>query len=644
VISRLLPVGFCLLLAAAPAHAVTLPAGFTESQFGGPSAAITGGTAMAFAPDGRLFVCEQTGALRVFKNGLLLPTPFVTIPVDSTGERGLLGVAFDPDFASNGHVYVYYTTASAPIHNRVSRFTAEGDVALAGSEAVILDLDSLGATNHNGGAIHFGPDGKLYVAVGENAVPSNAQSLGNLLGKMLRINPDGTIPSANPFFDQATGTNRAIWALGLRNPFTFGFQPGTGRAFINDVGQGTWEEINDGVAGRNYGWPTCEGSCTPVNASLTDPVYQYVHDGSTCSIVGATFYNPSVRTFPPDYVSKYFFADLCANWIRYLDPNLPQMAAGFAAGLSNPVDLQIGPDGALYYLQRGNGGKVGRVAFGSYAVIQGRNDFDGDGRADFAVWRPAFGNWYVVRSSDNQTVVRQWGLPGDVPAPGDYDNDGRTDFAVWRPASGTWHVILSGNGQTVAQQWGLPGDVPVPGDYDADGRTDFAVWRPANGVWYVIPSAGGPTVERQWGLPGDVPVPGDYDSDGRTDFAVWRPANGVWHVVRSGNGQTVAQQWGLPGDVPVPGDYDNDGRTDFAVWRPGFGNWYVLGSAGGQPVTRQWGLPGDAPVPGDYDHDGNSDYAVWRPGNGVWFVIPGAGGQAVTRQWGLPGDVAVPGR
>ena len=124
-----------------------------------------------------------------------------------------------------------------PVHNRVSRFTANGDVAVAGSEVPILELDNLsGATNHNGGAIHFGPDGKLYIAVGENANGANSQTLSNPLGKVLRINSDGTIPSDNPFFN-TTGARKEIWALGLRNPFTFAFQPGTGRLFINDVGQ-----------------------------------------------------------------------------------------------------------------------------------------------------------------------------------------------------------------------------------------------------------------------------------------------------------------------------------------------------------------------------------------------------------------------
>jgi glucose/arabinose dehydrogenase len=257
--SIVLTIVCCLLIVATNGlvAAATLPAGFSETLVAN---GLSSPTSMDFAPDGRLFVCLQGGQLRVIKNGSLLPAPFVSLTVNSSGERGLLGVAFDPNFATNNFVYVYYTAPTPSIHNRVSRFTANGDVAVAGSELVLLDLENLSATNHNGGAIHFGPDGKLYVAVGENAVPSNSQTLTNRLGKVLRINSDGSIPSDNPFFNTATGVNRSIWALGLRNPFTFAFQPGTGRLFINDVGQNAWEEINDGIAGSNYGWSTCEGS------------------------------------------------------------------------------------------------------------------------------------------------------------------------------------------------------------------------------------------------------------------------------------------------------------------------------------------------------------------------------------------------
>jgi glucose/arabinose dehydrogenase len=252
------------------ARAATLPANFTETVV---ASGLANPTAMAFAPDGRVFVAEQGGSLRVIKNGSLLATPFLTVNVDDNGERGLLGVAFHPNFGTAGsnYVYIYYTTGTSPVHNRLSRFAANGDVA-SGSEQILMDLDNLsGATNHNGGAIHFGNDGKLYIAVGDNANGGAAQSLDSVFGKILRVNADGSIPSDNPFFGSRSGNDRAIWALGLRNPFTFSVQRTTGRIFINDVGQGAWEEINDGVRGANYGWPNTEGETS--DPDFESPVY-----------------------------------------------------------------------------------------------------------------------------------------------------------------------------------------------------------------------------------------------------------------------------------------------------------------------------------------------------------------------------------
>jgi glucose/arabinose dehydrogenase len=346
--------------------AATLPPNFARSQVVG---GLADPTAMEFAPDGRLFVAEQRGTLRVVKAGGTLAT-FLDISgrVASAGERGLLGVAFDPGFSKNHYVYLYYTqraTTTSSAHNRVIRVAANGDRAVAGSEKLILRLDNLSnATNHNGGAIHFGKDGKLYVAVGDNAKGDNAQSLRNLKGKMLRINKDGTIPRDNPFYDRATGRNRAIWALGLRNPFTFAIQRRTGKTFINDVGEQTWEEINRGVAGANYGWPRYEGPES--NPRYRNPVFAY-RQGSTkatgCAITGGAFYNPTTRQFPRGYVGDYFFADLCSGWIRRLDP-ATGVVSGFATGLSSPVDLKVSKGGGLYYLSRGNGtGSVGKVRY-----------------------------------------------------------------------------------------------------------------------------------------------------------------------------------------------------------------------------------------------------------------------------------------
>jgi glucose/arabinose dehydrogenase len=365
-----------LLLSTASAGAprvplfAVVPAGFSDATFvNGLSLPV----AMEFAPDGRLFVCEKNGALRVVTAaGTLLPTPFLTLSVSTAGEQGLLGVAFDPQFATNGYLYCYYSVPGAPVHSRISRFTANGDVVVPGSEVPILDLDNLTTAYHNGGAIHFGADGKLYVAVGENGLQNNAQQITNRLGKILRINSDGTIPSDNPTSfpgipGTTTGANRAIWCVGLRNPFTFAIQPGTGRMFINDVGAATWEEIDEAVAGANYGWPTTEGDFDPATyPNFRRPVHYYGHDGVTQgtssgeAICGGVFY-PASGPFPASYHGMYFYADLTNNWIRVLDPSTNSTSL-FATALQTTVDLKVGPDGALYYLSH-NGSRVGRISY-----------------------------------------------------------------------------------------------------------------------------------------------------------------------------------------------------------------------------------------------------------------------------------------
>jgi glucose/arabinose dehydrogenase len=360
VASALLTASVFVVVGATPATA-SVPAGFHQTTI---TSGLTAPTAMTFAPDGRMFVAEQGGTLRVIQSRHLLATPFLSLSVDSNGERGLLGVALDPHFHTNQFVYVYYTVPGSPAHNRVSRFTADGNVAVPGSQKVLLNLDPLSsATNHNGGGLHFGPGGRLYVSVGENANGANSQTLSNRLGKILRINADGSIPTTNPFYHRATGPNRAIWALGLRNPFTFAFQPGTGRIFINDVGQSAFEEIDVGKGGANYGWPRCEGS-TGCPAGTTLPYYTYPHSGplpSGCAITGGTFYNPTHRTFPSGYVGDYFFADLCGGWIYRIETTGARTIHRFATNLGSPVDLDVGPAGGLVYLS--HSGTVGRITY-----------------------------------------------------------------------------------------------------------------------------------------------------------------------------------------------------------------------------------------------------------------------------------------
>ena len=354
----------CSCMAFMPSARAAFPAGFAPVLVAG---GISNPTAMAFAPDGRIFICQQTGALRVVKNGALLATPFVSISVNSNDERGLLGVAFDPNFNTNHFVYVYYTRSNAA-NNRVSRFTANGDVAVAGSEAVILELDPLSnATNHNGGNIQFGLDGKLYVSAGENADTSNAQDLDTYLGKILRINPDGSVPSGNPFTTGSAQRMR-IWEYGMRNPYTLAIQPGTGKIFVNDVGEHTWEEINDcSVGGGNYGWPRAEGIVN--NPLYVDPVYAYGHGTGTgigCAITGGTFFNPANTNYPSMYIGRYFFHDLCGTWIDMLTFNGSTWTrSNFGTGISgNPIGITTGPDGSLYFLSRSGSG-VYKIAYTS---------------------------------------------------------------------------------------------------------------------------------------------------------------------------------------------------------------------------------------------------------------------------------------
>lgn len=349
-----------LLVPAGPVDAANLPDNFSETLL---TAALTHPTAMEIAPDGRIFIAQLEGTVRVLKNGVLLSAPFTSVTVDTHGEHGLLGITLDPNFSQNHFVYLYYSAPAVPpdtfSHNIVQRFTANGDTAAPNSALTILQLDALDPTDfrHDGGALHFGADGKLYIAAGDNTHSANAQALNTLHGKLLRINADGSIPDDNPFYGIATGNNRAIWALGLRNPYTFAIESQANLVFINDVGEGSFEEINLGSAGGNYGWRQCEGPCSPSNAQYIDPIFYYDHQNpyttsSGCSIAGGVFYHPPTPNFPAEYIGDYFFADWCSGWIRRMDVS-SRVVSLFATGISFPIDLDVGLDGALYYLYYG---------------------------------------------------------------------------------------------------------------------------------------------------------------------------------------------------------------------------------------------------------------------------------------------------
>lgn len=344
------------------------PFGFNNEQL------ITGlslPTAIAFAPDGRMFIQELLGRVRVVQPGQTQPdpNPVIVIPnvaigIGDTGQ-GALSITLDPNFASNGYMYVFYTPKNPP-RDRLSRFTVVGNYANPNSETIIYQDDVDRGSWHLGGGVAFGPDDKIYLAIGDHHDESPgsehvSQRLNSLRGKLLRINPDGTIPTDNPFYDGPGSNQDAIWSLGLRNPFRLTFEPETGEVYIGDVGgninQTSVEEVNVATPGANYGWPICEGSCDW--PTLTDPLFSYSHAGRDASITGGVFYYGN--QFPSLFHGAYFYADYAQNWIRYLTFDQGQVTShhfepedgALDGDYGEIVDLKVGPDGALYYVDLG---------------------------------------------------------------------------------------------------------------------------------------------------------------------------------------------------------------------------------------------------------------------------------------------------
>jgi glucose/arabinose dehydrogenase len=277
----------------------------------------------------RTFVVEQGGRIRVIRNGTLVATPFldITDKVLDGGERGLLGLAFHPQYATNGRFVVYYTNSSGDIRIASYRVSSNPDVADPGSEQALLTVPHPGASNHNGGMVAFGPDGRLYAGTGDGGGggdPSgNGQNRNVLLGKIVRLDVNdagqASVPQNNPFVGQAD-MRPEIWSYGLRNPWRFSFDRQTGELYIGDVGQNSREEINVSTDGRgsNYGWKIMEGrSCFSPSSGcnqsgLVLPVLDYGHNEG-CSVTGGYVYRGAALT---TLRGHYFYADYCEGWVR----------------------------------------------------------------------------------------------------------------------------------------------------------------------------------------------------------------------------------------------------------------------------------------------------------------------------------------
>lgn len=346
-------------------------------------------TTTSFTPDGRMLIAQRGGRIHVVQPGATQVDPvafnLITNINTDQGERGLVGLVLDPNFANNNYYYVFYT-ANTPLRDRISRFTAAGNSTVPGSEIILWQDNVDAGLWHHGGDLAFGPDGTLFIATGDHydtgsGSANAAQRLDSYRGKILRINPDGSIPMDNPFYDGAGPNLDAIWARGLRNPFRFTFNPFNGEMLISDNGDNhgaALEEVNRGTAGANYGWPFCGGTCGL--AGMTNPIFEYSHNGRDASIIGGPVYNGS--QFPASYQGVYFYADYVQNWIRYLtfDANGNVTGSHYFeppdGTLDGPygeiVDLAIGPDGALYYVDFGvpfvgtpQPGAVRRISYSS---------------------------------------------------------------------------------------------------------------------------------------------------------------------------------------------------------------------------------------------------------------------------------------
>lgn len=301
-----------------------------------------------FLPDGRILVAEKGGAIKVVdKFGNVLAQPLLTLSVNTVGERGVSGLAVDPQFATNGHIYVAYTTAA--IKDRLSQFTVIGNSAALGTEKVFLESPDTVANYHHGGGLAFGPDGKLYWGKGDNFIGANAQDLTNMYGKILRFNSDGSTPSDNPVLP--AGSLPQIYAYGLRNPFRLNFTP-TGRLLVADVGNLAFDELNNVTAGGNYGWPGSEGLCTSSCTGLINPIYTYPR-GSGSALSAVLAYNGALF---PEYQNKVFIADMVQGWMKVLTCNSTYTSCSapqdFDPKAGTTVVLAQGPgaDGGIYQL------------------------------------------------------------------------------------------------------------------------------------------------------------------------------------------------------------------------------------------------------------------------------------------------------
>ncbi|MBI3263422.1 MAG: PQQ-dependent sugar dehydrogenase [Acidobacteria bacterium] len=669
------------------AGGTTLPPGFSETVVTSDLFLPTGFT---FTPDRRILILEKGGVIKVVHGGTTTVAGSIAVSAQYD-ETGLLGITVDPDFASNGYIYVYYTTSPAsyqpPGHsyrfawNRVSRFTMSGNSVSSDSEMVILDdifADTEDAANpitrhgdphtghHNGGCVLFGPDGKLYISVGDAANGENAQNLAVLNGKILRLNPDGSVPGDNPFV-QTPGARPEIWCLGLRNPWRFTFDA-LGRMFIGDVGLDQFEEINLGGPGLNFGWPFYEGTAN--DPRYIDPIYAYPNDHHNTAIAAVGALTGS-GIYPPKYSNVIFFGDFGQGFIYTLSYDVANGATveQFATKAGSPVHFAQGPDGHMYYLSIippalrridfGQGLVLIQLASTGGGMITTEPEGIGCGEGCYAfppgqvvtlqpvaISGHAFAGWTGNAVCPDARVTIVAGLscvaifqpiaasPATSHHRVDLSGDGTGDAFFYDVGSGDWSKAFSaGDGRfnflngRWSPQWSI-----APGDFNGNTLTDLFLYNSVTGQWVTAlnTSSGGFTYASGSFSPGWRVRSGRFDLDAIDDVFVYNPTSGLAVECLSdgaGGFARFAAASLVSNMDPYLLDANGDGLKDVLLYGATTGQWvlYINDGSGGL-ISRSGSWPSNATITvGDFDGNGLDDVFLYSPVTGQWVTALNVG-------------------